>query len=718
MTRHTKKAAPPHAPQRLALLVVVACVLAALGLTACDTTYTDQYNTGETLSERVESGLSICAQRGSDRLEIQRTEPIGSRPSGIQKDTWTVFVYLCGSDLETRAGSASEDLNEMLRASGSKNVSFVVETGGAKEWRSKAGSSQLHRFVIQNGSIAEVEKTKAADMGDPNTLADFLSWGLANYPADRMGVILWDHGGGSISGVCFDERNSYDSLMLRELDIAFAKVNTKLWQKFDFVGFDACLMGTLETANVLAPYADYMIASQETEPGTGWEYTSIASYLAKNPACTVEELGKKLCDSYMDSLPRNAADTATLSVTNLSQVDDLIQNFYAFSQEMFESGSDQGTLAAMTRGIQRAENYGNNNWIEGYSNMVDLGGIVNACADVTPSADDVRASLKKAIVYQVRGRGHAGSSGLSVYYPLSVKNAKELSAFETVALNPSYLSYVDRLAHGATYNGGSQYTSYSPDTWYSNDELWSMVLDENTLSLLLGMRSVDPRWEYVDEHDDESKVVTFAEEPHVDDKGVFSLQLDEHGINNTASACGLVTLAGDDSEELVLGECIDVYADWDTGLVEDGFNGKWLSLPDGQNLCLSVDELNEDQVTYSTPIKLNGEACFLRMSQTLDEEGKVTVEGVWRGANEAGYVDRSCIQLAKGDEIVPLYGTDGSVEGKAYALADDALSIDYGDLPVGRYYYSFKLTDVYGDNFLTERVRLDVEDDGIYFVEE
>lgn len=714
MRRHLQQGLPRVAPLTIAL-----CVLWALGLTACTSSLTDQYQsgTGESLADRVESGLSIRAQRGSNKLDIQRTTPAGTRPSNIQKDTWSVFVYLCGSDLETRAGSATKDLDEMVRASGSKNVSFVVETGGAKEWRSKAGSSKLHRYLIQNGSITEVEKSSAADMGDPNTLADFLSWGLSRYPADRMGVILWDHGGGSISGVCFDERNSYDSLMLRELDTAFAKVNSKLWQKFDFVGFDACLMGTLETANVLAPYADYMIASQETEPGTGWEYQSIGSFLAKNPACTVAELGEKLCDSYMESLPRNVAGTATLSVTDLSEVDDLIQSFYGFSQEMYESGSDRGTLAAMTRGIQQAENYGNNNWIEGYSNMVDLGGMVDACADVTPSADDVRAALKRAIVYQVRGRGHVGSSGLSVYYPLSVGSSKELSAFQTVALNPSYLSYVDRLAHGATYGTGSQYTSYSGNEWYDDDDLWSMVLDEDTLSLLLGLRSVDPRWEYVDEHDGTSDLITFAEKPHVDDKGVFSARLDAEGIENTASAGGFVAQKKDDGSTLTLGETFDVYADWDAGTIEDGFNGKWLSLPDGQNLCLSVAELLQDQVVYSAPITLNGDACYLRMSQDLDEEGKVTVEGVWRGADESGYVDRSCTQLAKDDVIVPLYDEDGSVTGKPYTLTEDTLAITYGDLPVGSYTYAFKFTDVFGDHALTDTVQLDVEDDGIYFVE-
>lgn len=682
----------------------------------------------ETLEERVASGLSVRAERGSQTLQIDRPKLTGSRPKDIEKDTWTVFVYLCGSDLETNGGAATADLGEMVGASGSENVRFVVETGGAKQWHGKNGSGKkLDRFVVQDGAITKVDSVKVADMGEPNTLSDFLTWGLKNYPAEHMGVIMWNHGGGSISGVCFDERNNYDSLMLRELDLALAQTGLTMWQKFDFVGFDACLMGTLETANLLATYSNYMIGSEEVEPGTGWEYSTIMEYLAQHPSCDGGELGKALCDGYLESLPSRSSSTATLSVIDLSQVDDLMQDFYRFSQEMYDSGNDQATLAIMSRDIRRAEAYGTNNWLEGYTNMVDLGGIVDACAAVTPSAGDVKSSLSKAVTYQVRGRSHAKSSGLSVYYPLSVKDSKELTAFQTVAANPSYLSYVDRLAHGATYSGGSQstqYTSYSNDSWYDSDGLWSMAMDEDTIMMLLGamasMRSVDPRWEYVDEHDATSKVVTFAVEPQVDDEGIYWMQFDEDGVNNVASVSAIVYRQADDDSVIELGETNEIYAEWDEGenqgVVEDGFDGKWLSLPDGQNLCLYVVASSEDEMTFTSPIRLNGEDCYLRLRQDV-ESGKVVVEGVWHGSEENGLVDRGDAELVEGDVIVPLYGTDGAVAGNEYTVPAEGLSVDFGPLPVGSYKYAFNITDVYGDRYVTDQVQLDVEEDGIYFVE-
>ena len=715
------------------LSIVVMCVcLAGCGESMMDYG-TSGESTGETLEERVASGLSVKAQRGSKTLQIERPALTGARPKGIEKGTWTVFVYLCGSDLETNGGAATADLGEMVGASGSENVRFVVETGGAKQWRSNVDGKKITRYVIQDGAISVAESVKAANMGETNTLSDFLTWGLKNYPAEHMGLIMWDHGGGSITGVCFDERNKYDSLLLRELELSMAKTALTMWQKFDFVGFDACLMGTLETANMFASYADYMIASQEVEPGTGWEYSTIIEYLAKNPGCNGGELGKALCDGYLESLPARSAATATLSVIDLSQIDTLLQSFYNFSEEIYESGGDQGTLATMTRGIRSAECYGTNNWMEGYTNMVDLGGIVNACAAVTPSADDVRAALSKCVTYQVRGRSHSRSSGLSVYYPLSVKDSRELTAFQTVAANPSYLSYVDRLAHGATYSGGSQatqYTSYSDDSWYGSDELWSLLMDEDTITTLLGAlastRSVDPHWEYVDEHDGTSRVVTFAQEPEVDDEGVYWMQFDKEGIKNVASADALVYRKTGDDTFLTLGETYEVYADWDEGIVEDGFDGKWLSLPDGQTLCLYVVESNEDEAIFTSPVRINGEDCYLRMHQDL-ASGAVEVEGKWTASGENGLVNRSCLPIEAGDKIVPLYSTHAEegnaaeksydVEGNEYEVPKGGLTIDFGNLPLGTYFYSFNITDVYGDRYVTDQVEFDVEEDGIYFVQ-
>lgn len=709
------------------LLTLVICALLSVTLMGCSD---DEDMSGETLSERVAAGLSMQAERGTGSLTITRPALTGKKPKGVSSGTWTVFVYLCGSDLETNGGAATRDLAEMVGASGSENVSFVVETGGAKKWQGNAGGSGINRYFIQDGAIMEVDKGKKADMGKPSTLSDFLGWGLQNYPADHMGLILWDHGGGSLSGVCFDEKNDYDSLLLAELDSAFSAVSDKMWQKFDFVGFDACLMGTLECANTMASYADYLIASEEIEPGSGWEYSSIMEFLAAYPQATGKELGQALADSYQQSVSPHSINNITLSVIDLSKTDDLMNDFYHFSQEMFASGEDQGTLAAMTRGIKGADKFGTNNMLEGYTNMVDLGGLVKACAEVTPSSADVLSDLDEAVVYQVKGRSHRNASGLSLYYPLSINNANEFTAFQTVAANPSYLSYVDRLAHGATYAGtesSEDYTNYTDEEWFDSEGVWNMVMTGAEILAMLSERSVDPRWTYVDDHAKESEVVTFASEPAVNDQGVYWFKLDDKGIDNVATVSALIYANQKDGKPYSLGETFDIYADWKTGVVEDGFDGTWLALPDGQLLALYVVDYTTDEVTYTSPVRVNGTDCYLRLFQDL-KTGEVTVEGIWDGEGDQGQVSRGGLELVDGDSIVPLYSPDTgyvqpgaldlTIEGTEFKVGQDGLVVDYVDLPLGVYHYSFNICDVFGNHKVTDPVEFDIEEDGIYFVEE
>lgn len=701
---------------------LVCALLASILLCSCMNVnpYATDAVSGESLADRVASGTSIKAERGSKTLDIVRKLPGAKEPSGISKDTWTVFVYLCGSDLETRGGAATLDLYEMTQASGNKNVSFVVQTGGARQWQNNTVSAgRLGRYLIRGGKMYDEGSVKAANMGSAKTLADFLAWGIQNHPADHMGLILWDHGGGSIAGACFDERNDNDSLFLREIDEALGATFDSMWEKLEFVGFDACLMSTLETANVLASYANYMIASQESEPGSGWEYRTMMEYLSEHPSCTGEELGKQVCDSYLATVDHSSRGFVTLSVVDLSKIDQLMQDFYRFSQEMYESGADQGTLAAMSRGIQKVPSYGSNNRREGYTNMVDLGGLVDACAEVTPSAADVKATLNEAVRYQIRGTYHADATGLSLFYPLRVNTARELSVFETVALNPSYLQYVDRLAHGATYDGGTPYQEYSGDTFYE-DNIWYWLLG-NTYEM---QEQTEDYWQYVDDHRSVSMQVTFADEPQVDDEGTYWFKFDQKGIDRAAVVSGLLYRVAENGQERVaLGETYDVYGDWETGEFADGFDGKWLSLPDGQNLNLTVVSSTDEHIRYSSPIKLNDTDCYLRLCQNI-EDGSVEVEGAWNGVSEQGAVDRDIIPLQEGDVIVPRYDAadiESEVvenhDGQSYTVGSDGLAVSYDLLPEGIYEYRFCITDVFGDSFLTDAVRFVIEADGTVYAE-
>ncbi|MBQ4246392.1 MAG: hypothetical protein II733_04480, partial [Succinivibrio sp.] len=289
-------------------------------------------------TDKAPAAFKMSVNNSDGKLSISRA----MKKSNAMGDegTWTIFVYLCGTDLESSGqGSATSDLQQMLEGEGSDNVRFVLQTGGTSEWMNEAfDASVAERWVVQNNDVQLADSVELGNMGDPDTLYEFLSWGVENFPAEKMGVVFWNHGSGSINGACFDELNDSDSLSLAEINAALSAVYENMDDKFEFIGFDCCLMGTLETANMLATYARYFYGSQETEPGSGWDYTSIANFLAENTGADGGELGKVITDSFYDECAQAEQENeCTFTIVDLEKLDDFTVAFNDFSKELYES---------------------------------------------------------------------------------------------------------------------------------------------------------------------------------------------------------------------------------------------------------------------------------------------------------------------------------------------------------------------------------------------
>ena len=152
-------------------------------------------------------------------------------------------------------------------------------------------------------------------MGDSATLSEFINYANINYPADKRALVFWNHGAGSILGFGADENFSFDGLYLYEMADAF--LNSYDGQKFEIVGFDACLMASIEMASVLEPYSNYMVASEEVEPGGGWNYEYYFGALAANPGMTGEELGIAITDGYYEKYAGTEMETRNVKLNNL-----------------------------------------------------------------------------------------------------------------------------------------------------------------------------------------------------------------------------------------------------------------------------------------------------------------------------------------------------------------------------------------------------------------
>ena len=143
---------------------------------------------------------------------------------GDGSDTYTIMVYMCGTDLESKHGMGTNDLTEMCKASLSDKVNILVFTGGCNRWQNNVISSRVNQiYRIKDGGLECLEKDIGNDtMVKPSTLSGFIKYCAKNYPANRNAVIFWDHGGGSISGYGYDEKSAMSGSM------SLAGINTAL----------------------------------------------------------------------------------------------------------------------------------------------------------------------------------------------------------------------------------------------------------------------------------------------------------------------------------------------------------------------------------------------------------------------------------------------------------------------------------------------------------
>ena len=203
-------------------------------------------------------------------------------------DAWTVMIYVCGSNLESDGGAATTDISEVLSINGQPDdVNIVYETGGTTKWyNSNVNSdksldkSKLQRWEVRDNQLKWKKDLTLANMSAKETLESFIKWGVEYYPADKYGLILWNHGG-AMQGVCTDDNfssdYSYDYLLNSEVKTALTNVfndsRLGITSKFEFIGYDACAMQVQDIAEFNSQFFNYMVASEELENGDGWDYT-------------------------------------------------------------------------------------------------------------------------------------------------------------------------------------------------------------------------------------------------------------------------------------------------------------------------------------------------------------------------------------------------------------------------------------------------------------
>ncbi len=418
-----------------------------------------QSSSGWSLGSNTSSSVDTAVADGSRE---KYTEILGNG-----KDTITLMVYMCGTDLESRNGMATNDLQEMASATIGDNVNLLVYTGGCSSWRNSVVSSKVNQiYQVTGGGLRRLESDMGTGaMTNPETLATFIKWCADNFPANRNQLILWDHGGGSVSGYGYDEKYSRSgSMSLAGLNQALANGGVK----FDFIGFDTCLLGTAENAMMLDKYADYMVASEETEPGIGWYYTNWLTNLSRNTSMDTLEIGRNIIDDFVTQCQRQCpGQTATLSIVDLAEYSNTVPTKLAgFAKSVTQLISDKN--------YQQVSTARNNTREFARSNKIDQVDLVHLAENMgTDAGKELSSALQSAIKYNRTSSGMTNAYGLSIYFPYKRASYVDtaVSTYNAIGMDSSYSECIRAFASmqsSGQYVGGNGGTNSPLSTLFGD----------------------------------------------------------------------------------------------------------------------------------------------------------------------------------------------------------------------------------------------------------
>ena len=338
-----------------------------------------------------------------------------------------VMEYVIGSNLEDSRGLASVNIAQMTDATAKgDHLDFVIQAGGSDRWFTKGiDDSTVGRYHLSGGKLETAELLDPTTcMSEQQALTDFIVWAKENYPADRYMLVLWDHGGGFASGYGMDYLNERadggDILSASEIIGAIKDAGVK----FDVIGFDACLMQNIEYAYALEPYADYYLASEETEPGTGWFYTAGFGRLAEDATLSTEEFGKSMVSAYDQSLrATNKGEPqhdATLSLVDLTLVKPVYQKLIdLYSEATLDIADSPAVFANMSAGRAKAYQFADYEQVDMVNFLTNLKNADYKQQVASDEEIDKIAEAAKACVVWHNSDSAEGINGIAIDFPYS-----------------------------------------------------------------------------------------------------------------------------------------------------------------------------------------------------------------------------------------------------------------------------------------------------------
>jgi hypothetical protein len=349
------------------------------------------------------------------------------------RDDWTIMVYMTASNLGQHA---FDNINQMEQAAtklpGTVHIAVLLDqssapglarfaTGGDPAPWGDAGQALIVPDTDPGAIATPFDRSIGEqDTGNPATLAGFIGWAAARAPANHYALILWDHGNG-VRGFNDDDGDGVaaDSLTVPELAAALGQA-AAAGVRLDLVGFDSCLMAMAEVGYALRPYAQQVVASEQDEPGAGYDYSTAFDPLVGDPGAGAAALATGLVQSYQNRYQDAPGSPDTLSATSAAGYDALaaaLRSFTAAVASVADPASRSALAEALAADRDAVRDFGAER--TGYRDLgLFLGDVARdpaIPAGVAASARAAQAALAALVVAQTDDRH--GDTGLSIYLP-------------------------------------------------------------------------------------------------------------------------------------------------------------------------------------------------------------------------------------------------------------------------------------------------------------
>jgi len=334
---------------------------------------------------------------------------------------WTVLVYeAADNDLEKYM---VQDVNDMENIGSNTDMNIVLQMDRGKEPSELSGGwgGARRLRLTKNEDPYNIDSPVLQDLGQvnmskPESLSDFIQWGMKNFPAEHYMLVMSDHGAGWKGGI--EDKSHDDWMSMPEMRQGIEDAQKRTGEKLDIIGFDACLMGQTEVAYELKDSADYMVASQEREGAEGWPYHNILSKdILKNIERAIKLKVKLKPDEMAKFIVRASAqdqkNLPTMSAIDLSKMDKVAKATDKFAKALIETDTPKTHLKTLVRQTQK---------FEGFKDHYDFCRRIVLSDEVKDeklkdSAQEVMDRVYEAVILEEHSKDYPDAQGLSIYLP-------------------------------------------------------------------------------------------------------------------------------------------------------------------------------------------------------------------------------------------------------------------------------------------------------------